>query len=279
VLQDAGARVATNTQINRRTMGELEALLPLLAAAGAEAWQLQLTAAFGNAADHPELLLEPYMLLEVFATLERVLDRAAQLGLRIWPANNLGYFGPLEARLRGRQKTSAHYKGCAAGKYQIGIEADGAIKGCPSLGGPENVGGNVRQHPLAELWARSAELAYMRERTTAELWGFCATCHYADVCRAGCTATAEPLLGRPGNNPFCHHRALELDRVGLRERIEPVAQAPGLPFDHGLYRVVRESNDPERRAREGIVDIDAPRVSRAVERMGPGRPVALDEPG
>ena len=47
-------------------------------------------------------------------------------------------------------------------------------------------------------------------------------------------------LRAPGNNPFCHHRALEHDKQGLRERIVPVAPAPGEPFDHGLFELVVE---------------------------------------
>lgn len=270
-LRAAGIPVAANTQINRLTMHELEPLLDELVRAGIYAWQLQITSPFGNAADHPEVLLQPYMMLEVFDTLARIVPRARRRGIAIWTGNNLGYFGPLEGELRsGGQK---HYKGCAAGRFQIGLEADGAVKGCPSLGGAENVAGNVRQHTLADLWSRSAELAYTRERTTNELWGYCGECYYADVCRGGCTATAEPLMGRPGNNPFCHHRALEMDRMGMRERIELVARAPGRPFDHGLYRIVREPVDAQRRRTEGPTQIDEPRISRLVERMGAGRPV------
>ena len=270
-VRTAGIPVAVNTQINRRTLADLPRLLERIAEAGAFGWQLQITSPFGNAADHPDLLLQPYMMLEVFDTLRGVLRRGRALGMKVWPGNNLGYFGPLEAELRSVQKR--HYKGCAAGRLQLGIEAHGDVKGCPSLGGAENVGGNVRDHALADIWARSAELAYIRERTTDELWGYCAECYYAKTCRGGCTATAEPLLGRPGNNPFCHHRALEMDRMGQRERIELVAAAPGVPFDHGLYRIVREWTDPQRREREGPVSIEAPRVSRLQQRMGPGTPV------
>ncbi len=270
-LATAGIPVAVNTQINRRTMADLPRLLERIADAGAFGWQLQITSPFGNAADHPEILLQPYMMLEVFDTLRGVLARANALGIKIWPGNNLGYFGPLEGTLRSAQKR--HYKGCVAGRFQIGLEAHGDVKGCPSLGGPENVGGNVREHSLADLWTRARELAYIRERTTDALWGYCATCYYADTCRGGCTATAEPLMGRPGNNPFCHHRALEIDRVGQRERIEPVAAAPGRPFDHGLYRIVREWKDPARRA-EGPIHVDEPRVSRLEHWFGDGEPVA-----
>ncbi len=270
-LRAAGIPVGVNTQINRRTLYDLPTLLERIGDAGAFGWQLQITSPFGNAADHPEILLQPYMMLEVFEVLRPLLARARERGIKIWPGNNLGYFGPLEAELRSLQKR--HYKGCAAGRAQIGIESHGDIKGCPSLGGPENVGGNIREHSLRELWARSAELAYIRERSTAELWGYCAQCYYADTCRGGCTATSEPLMGRPGNNPFCHHRALEMERQGQRERIEPVAAAPGIPFDHGLYRIVREWVDTGRREAEGPVHVDEPRVSRLQQRMGPGTSV------
>lgn len=270
-VRRAGIPVGVNTQINRRTLADLPRLLERIADAGAFGWQLQITSPFGNAADRPDLLLQPYMMLDVFDTLRGVLIRARALGIKMWPGNNLGYFGPLESELRAAAKQ--HYKGCAAGRLQLGIEAQGDVKGCPSLGGAENVGGNVREHSIADIWARSAELSYIRERTRDELWGYCAECYYADTCRGGCTATAEPLLGRPGNNPFCHHRALEMQRLGQRERIEPVAAAPGVPFDHGLYRVVREWVDAQRREREGPVSVDEPRVSRLQERMGPGRPI------
>jgi radical SAM protein with 4Fe4S-binding SPASM domain len=269
-LRSAGVRTAVNTQINRLTLPELEPLLEHIIEAGAFGWQLQITAPFGNAADHPEILLQPYMMLDVYEILEPIAARASVAGLLLWPANNLGYFGPLEATLRGRQKSGAHYKGCVAGKHQIGLEADGNVKGCPSLGGPENSAGNVRKHRLAELWARADELAYIRDRTEDDLWGYCAQCHYADICRGGCTATAEPLLGRPGNNPFCHHRALEMDRMGVRERIELVARAPGQPFDHGLFRLVREPKDP---VRGGPVHVEEPRTSRCVHPHGPGEPL------
>ena len=198
-LRVAGAKVHVNTQINRLTMPDLPELLVRLHAAGIRGWQLQITAPFGNAGDHPEILLQPYMFLELFEQLDGLVEEATRLGVKLWPANNLGYFGPLEAKLRKLQKRGAHYKGCGAGRHQVGIEANGDIKGCPSLGGPANVGGNIREHTLREIWERTEELAYTRERTEAELWGYCAECYYATVCRAGCTATAEPLLGRPGN--------------------------------------------------------------------------------
>jgi radical SAM protein with 4Fe4S-binding SPASM domain len=155
----------------------------------------------------------------------------------------------------------------------LGIESNGEIKSCPSLGGPTNQGGSWREHGLRKLSERSPEVGYIRRRTLDDLWGFCRTCYYADVCRAGCTATSEPLLGRPGNNPFCHHRALELQRQGLRERIELVSAAPDIPFANGLWQVVREPADAAERARTGPVAIERPRTDRTVEPYGPGTEV------
>ena len=271
-VRAAGGRVCVNTQLNRRSQHELPELLELLAEAGISAWQLQITCAHGNAVENADIVLQPYDYLELFEVLDQVVIRARELGIVIWPGNNLGYFGPLEQNLRREQKKySGHFTGCNAGKRTLSIESNGMIKNCPSLGGKLNTGGSIREHSLKDLWARAPELTYFRHRTVDDLWGYCGECYYADVCMGGCTAASEPLLGRPGNNPFCYHRALEMDKQGLRERIELVAGAdPHTPFSAGLFRVVREHKDPELRARHGIVSADEPRVGRDVEARGEG---------
>jgi len=272
-LRDAGSQVSVNSQINARTYTELPALLELIAAEGVHAWQLQITVPHGNAADHPELLLQPYMLLEVFDMLDGLIDRAEKLGVRIWPANSLGYFGPHEYKLRRHQRRrTGHYGGCEAGRSSLGIESNGALKNCPSLGGPTNVGGNWRDQGLVEIWNETPQMTSLRARTLDDLWGYCRECYYAKTCMAGCTAVSEPVLGRPGNNPFCHHRALEMDRQGLRERIEFVSKAPDVAFGTALFRVVREKKDPEQRGEQPVA-IEGPRSSRLTAWSGPGKPL------
>ena len=54
---------------------------------------------------------------------------------------------------------------------------------------------------------------------------------------------AHALFGRRGNNPYCHHRALELQREGLRERVVLRERAPGRPFDYGRFELVLERWD------------------------------------
>jgi radical SAM protein with 4Fe4S-binding SPASM domain len=238
-LRAAGIPFAANTQINRLSAGELRDVLEAVAAAGAKSWQIQLTVAMGRAVDEPEVLLQPYDLLEIFPALDALSKRAVELGVNLVAGNNVGYFGPHELALRGR-RPAGHSTGCGAGRLTMGIEADGTIKGCPSLGTARWAGGNVREAPLAEIWRRANALRYTRDRTVADLWGYCATCYYADTCRAGCTWTSDVLFKRPGNNPYCHHRVLELRKAGLRERIVRVEEAPGEPFDDGRFELVLE---------------------------------------
>ena len=224
-------QLSVNTQINRRSLPELPDIARLLVELGARAWQVQLTVAMGRAADRPELLLQPFELLALFPALVAIQDAILEPNrIALFPANNIGYFGPYEHRIRGGR----YFHGCPAGQWAIGIEADGTLKGCPSLPTTAYAGGNLARERLADLLARPTL------RPARELWGHCATCYYADVCKGGCTWTAHSLLGRPGNNPYCIHRATELAKRGRRERVVQVAAAPGTPFDHGRFELIEE---------------------------------------
>ena len=235
-----------NTQINRLSMPELPGLADLLVELGVRAWQIQLTVPLGRAADRPELLLQPYHLLELFPLLEEIKRETLDPGgVQLVPGNNIGYFGPYERALRYGGDAGHVWSGCNAGRASLGLEADGKVKGCPSLPSAEYTGGNVRERPIAEIWRETAELRWLGERTSRDLWGFCATCEFAPRCKAGCTWTAHALFGRPGNNPFCHHRALQFALSRLRERVELVEAAPGDPFDHGRFRLIMESADAD----------------------------------
>lgn len=240
-LRDAGVGVSANTQINRLSMQELPEILENIIEHGAHSWQIQITVANGRAADEPEMLLQPYDLLELFPMIDKLADRCREADVVLWPGNNVGYFGPYEAKIRQETSLSSGYTGhCSAGRGGLGVEADGTIKGCPSLATATWGGGNIRDHKLVDIWQRSERLRYNRGRADDELWGYCKTCYYADVCKGGCTWTGESLLGRAGNNPMCHHRALEHERMGKRERVAQVTQAPGVPFDHGRFELIVE---------------------------------------
>ena len=234
---------SVNTQIGATTLPHLRGLLHEIAGAGVRNWALNLTVAMGNAVDNDEVLMQPYQILDLMPHLAELVDEAESLGVLMIPANALGYFGPYEHRWRAQNVEFGYFQGCSAGHVSLGIEADGTIKGCPSLPTSEYAGGNVRDLTIEQIWNGSSQLRFTRDRTVEDLWGFCRTCYYADVCRAGCTWSAHSLLGRAGNNPFCHYRALTLAKEGKRERIVKVQEAGPRSFDTGRFALLLEPLD------------------------------------
>lgn len=237
-VRSAGVVATVNTQINRPNRHELEALGDLLVARGVRAWQLQITTPMGRAADQAALVLQPWHLLDLFPRLAALRARHRKR-CTIIAANNLGYFGPHEGDLRA----GGWWTGCPGGRYSLGIQSDGTVKGCASL--PTRTWGDrsLKDHSLSEILAGSPALIRLRERSVAGLTGFCATCYYREECLGGCVWTATTFLGDWGQDPYCHHRALELRARGRRERVVPKATAPGEAFDHGLWEIVEEDWD------------------------------------
>ena len=243
-FRSAGVRISSNTNLNRFNQHDLEGLYEHLKEQGIRAWQVQLTTPLGRAADRPEMILQPYDLLDLLPRIAALKKRAFEDGILLMPGNNLGYFGPEEALLRsltidGRD----HFSGCQAGRYVLGIESNGAVKGCPSLQTAHYVGGTLRDASLNAIWAETKELGFARDRTVDSLWGFCRTCDFAATCMGGCTFTAHAFFGRPGNNPYCHYRARTMKKANLRERLVLRQAAEGNPFDHALFDLVTEPWD------------------------------------
>lgn len=240
-----GLESSANTQINRWSAPELPELYERLRDAKIKNWQVQLTTAMGNAADRAWLLFQPAELEDLYRVLARIGLRAADEGVRIAPGNNIGYFGPYDSQIFASGGGGRAWAGCMAGLAVLGIHADGSIKGCPTLPS-EFIGGNIREQPLSEI-LESRELTFNVEAGTpagtSHMWGFCGDCPHARACRGGCSQTSTVLLGKRGNNPYCHYRARELQKRGLRERITPRLLAIGKPFDHGSFRLIEEPID------------------------------------
>ena len=248
-LKEVGIPFGCNTQINRLSAPEFPRIYECIRDAGARAWQIQLTVPMGNAADNAHMLLQPHELLDIYPMIARVARRAYREGLQLQPGNNIGYYGPQERMLRGRGKTDewTFWQGCSAGLATLGIEADGAIKGCPSLPTAAYTGGNIRDRSLKDIVENAEELRFNIGAGTPEgtkhMWGFCKTCEFAELCRGGCSWTAHVFFNRRGNNPYCHHRALVQAERGIRERVVPKVPAQGLPFDNGEFELIEEPID------------------------------------
>jgi radical SAM protein with 4Fe4S-binding SPASM domain len=243
-LRAAGIAVGSNINLNRLNHRDLEPLYDELRARGVTAWQIQLTAPLGRAADRTRMILQPWDLLDVVPRIAALKRRAFADGVLVTPGNNLGYFGPEETLLRSPDAGGRdHWHGCQAGRFVMGIESDGAVKGCPSLQTAHYVGGNLRERSVRAIWDEAPELAFARARTVDDLWGFCRTCDFASTCLGGCTFTAHAVMGRPGNNPYCHYRARTFAKRGLRERLVAGEAATGTPFDCGSFEIVVEPLD------------------------------------
>lgn len=242
-LKEVGIPFGCNTQINRLSAPEFPLIYEHIRDAGVFAWQIQLTVPMGNAADNSEILLQPYELLDVYPMIARVAQRASREGVEVQPGNNIGYYGPYERLLRGGDAWS-FWQGCNAGLSTLGIEADGAIKGCPSLPTSAYTGGNIRDYSLRTIIEETEELRFNlgagTPKGTEHLWGFCKTCEFAELCRGGCSWTAHVFFNKRGNNPYCHHRALTQAKRGVRERVVQKARAEGKPFDNGEFTLIEE---------------------------------------
>ncbi|MEB3179155.1 MAG: nif11-class peptide radical SAM maturase 3 [Nostocaceae cyanobacterium] len=245
-LKAAGIPFGCNTQINRLSAPEFPSIYEHIRNAGAFAWQIQLTVPMGNAADNSEILLQPYELLDIYPMIARVAQRAAKEGVKVQPGNNIGYYGPYERLLRGGDAWS-FWQGCSAGLSALGIEADGAIKGCPSLPTSAYTGGNIRDYDLRTIIEETEELRFNlgagTPKGTEHLWGFCKSCEFAELCRGGCSWTAHVFFDKRGNNPYCHHRALTQTKQGIRERVVLKREASGKPFDNGEFALIEEAID------------------------------------
>jgi len=200
-FRQAGVPMAVNSQLNRHNLGEMEGVFDAIASARVRGWQVQPTVAMGRAADETDLLLEPYQMLDLMRRLAALKVRADEAGVHILPGNNVGYFGPHESMLRARMP-GGHMGSCGAGRSTLGLEANGDVKGCPSLPTADYVGGNVRDHSLRDIWERAEPLRFTRQRTVDDRWGHCRDCYYAAECLAGCSWTIHVLFGRTAITHF-----------------------------------------------------------------------------
>jgi radical SAM protein with 4Fe4S-binding SPASM domain len=240
-VSEVGIEPGVNTQINSLSMRQLPEIFDTIVAAGARYWQVQLTVAMGNAVDNSALLLQPYDIVEVVDTLAALYHRGRDCGFRLLPGNSIGYFGPHEPHWRSLTDEVSHWEGCTAGETTLGLEADGTIKGCPSLPKSHYAGGESRSTSIRDAMRALSTRTVRRDGNRGR--SFCGSCYYWNFCRGGCTWVSHVLEGRRGDNPYCYYRATTLAKRGLRERLSKVAEAPDEPFAVGRFKVQLETTD------------------------------------
>jgi radical SAM protein with 4Fe4S-binding SPASM domain len=199
-LRAAGLRVGAATQVNTRNAAHLGDLEGVLADAGFQGWQIQLTMPHGRCAERRDLVLEPRA---VPGVIQFVLGARRRRRLPVYAADNVGWMLRCEPELRSMSDPpDRFYPGCQAGLSILGITSDGTIRGCLSLP-PAFDEGNVRERAPAEIWADPGLFAYTRRFRAEDLVGGCARCEFRRVCRGGCKSLAFATLGRVDENPWC----------------------------------------------------------------------------
>lgn len=188
----AGLAVGAITHVSKANFEDLEEMYRVFSDIGFEYWQVQITFKQGRMRENEDFSLEPARLEDVAAF---VSAKRALKGLRVVPGDNLGYY--CDPPIRDKP-----WKGCFAGRHLMGIDADGAVKGCLSLP-RELVEGNIREEPLRKIWEDPERFRYNRYFSEDMLKGHCAGCDMARKCRGGCTVTAFSATGERFDNPYC----------------------------------------------------------------------------
>ncbi len=198
-----GLKAGVTTHINGRNLAELEQLHEALAVVGVDGWQLQLGSPQGRMLDTEEgYLLRPDQLPQ----LAQFIATHHLDPFPITPTDDIGYYTHFEPELRRFDgEHIPHWAGCFAGIVIVAIEANGDVKGCPSLPSSQ-VEGNLRQRSLAEIWHDPNTFAYNRAWDSRRLRGYCRKCCYRRLCRAGCTSFGLASTGSYYENRHCLHR-------------------------------------------------------------------------
>ncbi len=209
VAKSSSLKVGAITHVNLWNLGELDQVYDLLADLYLDVWQVQLAIPEGRLRQIPEpYLIAPEQLEQVYQSLIRAM-KDDRVPVRV--TDTIGYYTEMEPVIRVREKERAlpFWTGCYAGCLLMGVESNGAVKGCPSMG-PDFIAGSVRKESLAEIWGDEERFAYNTRWDESKLTGFCASCEFRRLCRAGCTTMAYAVTGTIYENPYCIFRVRSL---------------------------------------------------------------------
>ena len=196
-LKQAGMSVQANVTVTRHNLAELDALVELLLAHGADAFHLFMLVPVGCGAEIDDATrLSPAQSEEVLAWL---FDQSVTLRdrLQIKPTCAPAYFRIMRERTKARglalpsdgHGLHAMTRGCLAGSGVCFISRTGDVQPCGYL--PVIVG-NVRRQSLGSIWRTSSDFAALRDPD--QLTGKCGACAFRHVCQ-GCRARAYARTG------------------------------------------------------------------------------------
>lgn len=206
-----GFLIGINTTVTALNLKEIPKLHDFLVQEQIPLWQIQIVEDMGNVNDNQELQLDVAQYYELAKCMAELRQRNQ---IHIMTCHNIGWFTSFEPMLRAEPFT-----GCIAGRYAVGIESNGNVRGCLSImGDPEaNVEGNIKERSLVEIWRDPQSFLPFRDRKVEDLTGFCATCEYNHLCRGGCSSIAYSLIQSFTENPICLHKYEVENGIGQEE--------------------------------------------------------------
>ncbi len=194
----AGVPMAVITAVNDLNVGELPELLALLKALGIRHWQVQPTFRLGRAREGGGTELSEASFLKLGKFVCGRVSVCASNGLRMMPADGVGYYTELDPR-------DPPWRGCSAGKSSCGITSQGKVKGCLSF--PDHlVEGDLRERDLWSIWFDERSFTYNRRFSVADLGPACQGCAFGEQCKGGCSVMSYSATERFHNDPFCFSR-------------------------------------------------------------------------
>jgi radical SAM protein with 4Fe4S-binding SPASM domain len=141
-LKRAGCpEVVAGTTITRDNADLLVDMVPIVLASGADSWGFHLMTPEGRGHDHRELLATPDQLRRTAA-----LGRRLRSLLHVELDNEWGSAGEDDAFYRDDPFR------CGAGRWSCVVSATGEVVACTTTD-PDESQGNVREEPLADIWA------------------------------------------------------------------------------------------------------------------------------
>lgn len=197
-LAAGGIPVSVITTLHSKNAPLLPELYAVLREKPLFAWQIQACSPMGNAA-----LSGIDWRFDFGRVLQFVRETKNSAPFLVGVADNIGYFSPDDASLRGGTR---RFSGCGAGLRSLGIDSAGNVRGCESMYDERFVEGNLRERRLADIWNDPDAFAYNRRFTPALLTGACASCPYGSRCAAGCRSYDYFTTGKLYESPLCVSR-------------------------------------------------------------------------
>ncbi|MBR4661360.1 MAG: radical SAM protein [Clostridia bacterium] len=204
VLSEAGIPVSVISALRADNAPRIPEFYEILKTKKIFAWQIQACSPMGNAAgDAVDVKFDAEKVMKFVA------ENAGVDPFYIGIADNIGYYTPEEAAIRG--KRGLVFEGCSAGLTTLGIDSVGNVRGCESMYDERFNEGNLRERSLRDIWRDPDAFTYNRKFTPGMLAGGCAECPKGPVCAGGCRSYNWFTTGKLYENALCPRSGINVN--------------------------------------------------------------------